>query len=100
MRLTPRQHEIIRRTLKSHFGRNSLIRLFGSRVDDTARGGDIDLYVEPDIQDPNQLVDAKLNALAELHRILGDQKIDIVIHRAGSVDLPIHQHARETGVPL
>jgi len=100
MRLTPRQHEIIRQTLKSHFGWNSLIRLFGSRADDTARGGDIDLYIEPEIQDPDQLVDAKLNALAKLHRFLGDQKIDIVIHRAGGVDLPIHQHARETGIPL
>lgn len=100
MRLTPRQRQIIRTTLKSHFGRSSLIRLFGSRVDDTARGGDIDLYIEPEIQNPDQLVDAKLSALAELHRNLGDRKIDIVICRAGAADLPIHRHARETGIQL
>ncbi|PKL96309.1 MAG: DNA polymerase III subunit beta [Gammaproteobacteria bacterium HGW-Gammaproteobacteria-8] len=100
MRLTPRQRQTIRRTLESHFGQSSLIRLFGSRVDDTARGGDIDLYIEPEIQDVDQLVDARLNALAELHRILGDQKIDLVIRRAGGVDLAIHQHARQTGVQL
>ena len=100
MRLTPRQRRIIRQTLERHFGHSSLIRLFGSRVDDTARGGDIDLYIEPEIQDPDELVDARLNALAELHRVLGDQKIDIVIRRAGGADLPIHQHARETGIQL
>ena len=100
MRLSPHQCRIIRQTLEGHFGRSSLIRLFGSRVDDTARGGDIDLYIEPEIQDPDELVDARLNALAELHRVLGDQKIDIVIRRAGGADLPIHQYARETGIQL
>ena len=100
MRLSPHQRRIIRQTLERHFGRSSVIRLFGSRVDDTARGGDIDLYIEPEIQGPDELVDARLNALAELHRLLGDQKIDIVIRRAGAADLPIHQHARETGIQL
>jgi len=100
MRLTTRQRQVIRRILERHFGRSSVIRLFGSRVDDRARGGDIDLYVEPEIQDPDQLADAKLNALLELHRSLGDQKIDIVIRRADADDLAIHRHARETGVRL
>jgi predicted nucleotidyltransferase len=100
MRLPTYQQSLIRETLKRHFGSNSLICLFGSRVDDTAKGGDIDIYIEPDIQSPDQIIEARLNALVELHRALGEQKIDLVIHRKQGPDLPIHQRARASGVPL
>lgn len=100
MRLSLHQQSTIRETLKRHFGPASRICLFGSRTDDSARGGDIDLYIEPAIQTPDQIVEARLNALAELHLALGEQTIDLVIHRDQGPDLPIHQHARETGVPL
>lgn len=100
MRLTPQQQQIITSTLYRHFGEASAIWLFGSRVNDTARGGDIDLYLEPEIQDPDAIVDAKLNALIELRQHLGDQKIDLVIHRQEAPVLLIHQVAKETGVRL
>jgi hypothetical protein len=100
MRLTERQHSVIVTVLKEHFGESSAIWLFGSRVDDSARGGDIDLYVEPDIQDPDQLVEAKLQALIALKRELGEQKIDIVLRRQCAPDLPIYRIAQETGVAL
>lgn len=47
MRLTQDQIETIRTLLKQRFGTESAIWLFGSRAHDGARGGDIDLYVEP-----------------------------------------------------
>lgn len=100
MRLTQQQQATIRTVLRRHFGPTSRIRLFGSRVDDTAKGGDIDLYIEPDIQSPDQIVAARLNALAELHLALGEQKIDLLIRRQQEQELPIHRHAQETGVPL
>ncbi len=100
MRLTDRQRATIRATLARHFGQNTRVRVFGSRVGDAARGGDIDLYIEPEIQSADEIVAARLNALAELHRLLGEQKIDLVIHREGVPELPIHRIARETGVPL
>jgi predicted nucleotidyltransferase len=100
MRLPTDQQSLIRESLKRHFGPNSLIRLFGSRVDDTAKGGDIDIYIEPDIQSPDQIVEARLNALAEIHLALGDRQIDLVVRRKQGPDLPIHKHARATGVPL
>lgn len=100
MRLSPKQHQIIVSTLRQHFGKNSRILLFGSRVDDNARGGDIDLYIEPELTDPEQLVTAKLNAMAELHRLLGEQKIDLVINRQHTTTLPIHRVAQQTGVAL
>ena len=100
MRLTPAQTSIIRETLKRHFGPMTHIRLFGSRTDDSAKGGDIDLYIEPDIQSPDEIVEAKLNALVELHRALGEQKIDLIIRRKQGPELSIHQHARAKGLPL
>ncbi|TFH86679.1 nucleotidyltransferase domain-containing protein [Billgrantia azerbaijanica] len=100
MRLTPQQQTVIKSVLKRHFGDASAIRLFGSRVDDAAKGGDIDLYIEPEIQEPDRLVDAKLKALVELRRELGDQKIDLVIRRREAPALPIYRVARETGTPL
>lgn len=100
MRLTPEQQHIIKTTLQKYFGQSSRIWLFGSRVDDHAKGGDIDLYLEPEIQMPDAVVEAKLDALVDLHRRLGEQKIDLIIRRQQAEPLPIHRIARETGVPL
>lgn len=47
MRLKPDQIAFIKTTVAEHFGVGARVRLFGSRVDDAKRGGDIDLYVEP-----------------------------------------------------
>jgi hypothetical protein len=49
MRLTPKQQQIIVTTLRRYFGQSSRILLFGSRVDDNACGGDINLYIEPEL---------------------------------------------------
>ena len=43
MRLTDQQHAIIRTTVTETFGSEADVWLFGSRVDDAKRGGDIDL---------------------------------------------------------
>jgi predicted nucleotidyltransferase len=48
MRLTTEQVLTIRALLGRNLGNGSRIWLFGSRTDDAALGGDIDLYVEPD----------------------------------------------------
>lgn len=99
MRLEETECRVIADTLRKRFGEQSRIWLFGSRVDDTVRGGDIDIYLEPEIQAPEAIVDARLE-LVELKQRLGDQRIDRVIHRAAARELPIHAIARETGVRL
>ena len=78
-----------------------MVWLFGSRVDDAARGGDIDLYIESSTDDANAIVESKLRLLAALHKGLGEQKIDVVIRRQEcEKNLPIYQIAKQTGVKL
>jgi predicted nucleotidyltransferase len=101
MRLTEFQTFQIQKETLRFFGSRSHAWLFGSRVDDDKRGGDIDLYIEPEIQNPEELVDAKLQFLVKMHRVLGDRKIDLVLHRARSkCNLPVYRIAKETGARL
>jgi len=46
MRLSPRQVNVIQQAVSELAGKDATVRLFGSRTDDNARGGDIDLLVE------------------------------------------------------
>lgn len=101
VRLTDQQRAIIRTTVAETFGAEASVWLFGSRIDDTARGGDIDLYIEPLARDAEALVDSKLRFLVEIHKRIGEQKIDVVIRRPGCEDsLPIYQVAKQTGIKL
>ncbi len=47
MRLSNFEINTIKSSAIDIFGHDSKIRLFGSRVDDTLKGGDIDLYIQP-----------------------------------------------------
>jgi predicted nucleotidyltransferase len=73
-------------------------RLFGSRVDDARRGGDIDLYIEASLS-PQEAFQRETHMAAELYRALGERKIDIVVN-TGRLDLPIYRLARAQGVWL
>lgn len=99
MRLTEKQQTIIRTACQQHFP-DGQCWLFGSRVDDNKRGGDIDLYIETSETDVTNIVNAKLAFLVTLSRQLGEQKIDVVVHRASSEMLSIHQIAKQTGICL
>ena len=78
MRLSESSKRVISETVREIFGETASVRLFGSRVDDTARGGDIDLLV----QVPTVLPDAPRKVLqltARLQMRLGDQPVDILL---------------------
>ena len=101
MRLSVIQIQTICELAKQYFGNNAQVWLFGSRVNDHAKGGDIDLYIESPIRIPADLILAKLQFLRGLHKKLGEQKIDVVLRRADNdVDLPIYHIAKQTGVLL
>ena len=46
MRLTPKQARVILECLRQQFGADAQVKLFGSRLNDSSRGGDVDLLVE------------------------------------------------------
>jgi len=100
MRITVQQRKILKQVLLKNFGLASELRLFGSRIDDDARGGDIDIYIEPEVHDADDIVEAKLDALVELYQLLGEQKIDLVINRKSGLTLPIYDVAKSTGIVL
>lgn len=97
MRLTKQQVESIREAAETAFGAGTVVKLFGSRVDDSKLGGDIDLLVRPPDQD--HPLRRKLRFLALLEKALGERKIDVVIEQPHDAR-PIVRVARETGVSL
>lgn len=99
MRLTDTQKSVIREEVQRHFGACARPLLFGSRVMDDARGGDIDLYIEAE-GDPRETLARELKLYAALQRRLGEQRIDLVVHRAGSPLRPIDREAQDTGIAL
>jgi predicted nucleotidyltransferase len=99
MRLTPEQIEVIRQSTEEVFGAHARVRLFGSRLDDQARGGDIDLLVESDQAIP-EIPRKRLQLVARLQMRLGDQPIDVLICDAQSRPDQVHREAQQTGVRL
>jgi len=83
MRLNKYYQETIKRTFYDIFSFGSIF-LFGSRLDDNKKGGDIDLYLEVD-EKPS--LEKKLKFLAKLKRALGEQKIDIVFNEDSSREI-------------
>ena len=101
MRLSDREREILRQAAKTCFEPDVVIRLFGSRLDDSRRGGDIDLLLETRITDTKSIARAHLRFLSEVNSFLGEQKIDVLIDYPGRRQRPpIFQIAREQGVVL
>ncbi|MBC2713428.1 MAG: nucleotidyltransferase domain-containing protein [Desulfosarcina sp.] len=97
MRLTESEKRIIKKAAKNLFGPNVKILLFGSRVDDSRKGGDIDLYIETE---KHALLQDKISFLSLLKWNLGDQKIDVVVNAPNKNDQKIFHIARQTGVEL
>ena len=96
MRLQDFEKNSIKLIASHVFGKGSKVVLFGSRVYDDIKGGDIDLYIQP--SDKNDLWKKKIDFLVRLKSTLGDQKIDIVISRDKS--RLIEQEAIKNGVEL
>lgn len=74
MRLTHQEQQYIRQVIV-HYDPQAQVYLFGSRTADDEKGGDIDLMVISAILG---FAD-KLNILADLHGLLGEQKIDLIL---------------------
>ena len=78
MRLLPEQQKSIKKYFLKFFEKGH-VYLFGSRADDSKKGGDIDLYmVVPNLEN---LMQKKIDFLVAVKREIGNQKIDVVFDR-------------------
>lgn len=100
MRLSNFEIEAAKKCSYEIFGKDIKTYLFGSRIDDSKRGGDIDLLIYGvDITDSSELLLKKLTYLNQLKKIIGDRKIDVVISSKQDNRL-IVQTAIKTGILL
>ena len=98
MRLEDDVIESIVQLVKRHFHNDADVYLFGSRVDDTKYGGDIDLYIEScSVRYP---VKSKIAFKLALYEVIGEQKIDVVFHDKNLPLQPIHEIALSEGIKL
>ena len=101
MRVTPQQQSVIRTAVAETFGENATIWLFGSRVDDNKRGGDIDLLIETNELDVTKIVRSELAFLTKLQMKLGEQRIDVLVdYPSRKYTPPIFTIAKQTGIQL
>jgi predicted nucleotidyltransferase len=99
MRLTPQQASHIRTLVAQLAGSTARVSLFGSRVRDDARGGDVDLLLEVDsaVAEP-ALLAARL--AAKVSRSMQGRKVDVLIKAPNLLHLPIHTVALAQGLRL
>ena len=99
MRLSQQTQKIIRDTVREVFGVEAHVKVFGSRINDDARGGDIDLLVElPSIMADIERKTIQLTARLQLR--IGDQPIDVLVIDPSTHQQSIHEQASITGISL
>lgn len=100
IRLSASEIDAISCSFKKKFQKEDHLWLFGSRANPSARGGDIDLYIETTL-DEDVAIDQKIRFVTELYYKIGDQKIDIILNcTKANYTLPIYTIARQEGVLL
>lgn len=103
MRLTPAEQAAIADAAREVLGPGSRVSLFGSRVDDAARGGDIDLLV--DTGEPlsaEAWVATRTALIARLYRALGERRIDVLLSAPPALapPAPVLASARARAIEL
>lgn len=96
MRLSEEHAAGIARIVRELAGDQATVRIFGSRLDDAARGGDLDLLLELDsvVENPAMLAS---NVSARVSRLLGGRKVDVLVTAPNLLKLPIHGIALREG---
>jgi uncharacterized protein len=99
MRLSPSQINAIRQATRALAGGSARVWLFGSRVRDDAKGGDVDLMLDMDtpVAEPAQLA-ARLSA--QVARAMYGRRVDVLVRAPNLQALPIHSVALTEGVML
>jgi predicted nucleotidyltransferase len=91
--------DAIRECSRRRFGEGCTIRLFGSRTDDSRRGGDIDLHIEAESDEMARLAN-ELAFRRELKDRIGEQRIDVTVRAPHHTSRAIDLIAVQNGVPI
>ncbi len=97
MRLNALEKKVIVDLSKKYFGEKAKVYLFGSRIYDDKKGGDIDLYIETD-KNIERL--AELEFLSKFHRLATLRKVDLLVRTPFSASIPIYETAKNEGILL
>lgn len=95
MRLSSKQLSIIESAIRNRDPEAS-IYLFGSRVNDDAKGGDIDLLVISNLIEFRDEIAIRREILDEI----GWQKLDLIVRPDKNSQTPIVRIAIESGIPI
>ena len=99
MRLTDSQIRVIKQLAHEIAGEHAQVRVLGPRLDDGARGGDLDLMLElPDPVGNPALMAARFSA--RVSRLMHGRKVDVLIVAPNLMRLPIHDVAFREGKTL
>ena len=98
MRLAPGEVATIKRLVTATYGAGAIVRLFGSQLDDTRRGGDIDLMVEVDDAEGDLCREQRLQR--DLEAALGERRVDLIVQPRHRPDGPMANLARTRGQVL
>ena len=97
MRLSGKLKEVITSSITGVFGSVEAV-LFGSRTDDYAVGGDIDIAVKTEMK-PSEFRKNKIIFLTSLIRQNFDIKIDLVQYNS-SMDSVLKKEIKQSGITL
>ena len=80
MRLSEQEKQAFIAALTPFISGGAELKVFGSRVDDSAKGGDIDLLlIVTDGEARSKVAYHKADILSQIKSQIGDQKIDLLI---------------------
>ena len=96
MRISQEHVAIIKKVAHEIYG-DADLWLFGSRVDDAKKGGDIDLFLETA---QKATLEQKIKFLTKIERLGIERKVDLVVKSLGATPRTIFETAKKTGVKL
>jgi predicted nucleotidyltransferase len=98
MRLTPEEIAGIKAGAAAYFGAPVRVRLFGSRVNDKKKGGDIDLLIE--VPPGRATFMDEVRCIGAIQDRIGERKVDVLLVEPGRERSPIEEIAYRDGVLL
>ncbi len=98
MRLSDEEVRAIKASAIEAFGEPAVVRVFGSRLDDRRRGGDIDLHIDLPTDQPVLAATALFREL--LNKRVGEREYDILVSQPGQSPSSVCRKAMAEGVVL